>query len=113
MLGGNAVEHAGGVESPHHLTRPALALQEPAQDNGKNLVRIHEAAVFSHCAQAVGITIGGKAGMALLANYDLLQQAHVRLDRLGINPWEKRIHLATHFNKRNSMLAEDASQHAP
>src|SRR5438067_12689842 len=104
MLGGDAVEHARSVKGSYHLTRPALALQQPAQDNGKNLVRIHEAAVFSHGAQAVGITIGGKAGMALLADNRLLQQAHVRLDGLGINPWEKRIHLAAHFNKRNSML---------
>src|SRR5437762_7572031 len=51
--------------------------------------------------------------MAFLAYNSFLQQTNVGLDGLGINPWEKRIHLATHLNKRNSMLAEDASQHAP
>src|SRR5207245_9232675 len=61
MLGGDAIEHARGVESAHYVARPLLAFEQPAEENRENLVGIDEAAVFGHGADAVGVAIRGKA----------------------------------------------------
>ena len=41
-----------------------------------------------------------------------LQRAHVRLDRLGINSWEKRIYVLSDGNEVNFTLAENFRQDA-
>src|SRR6516162_377323 len=65
---GDAVEHAGCIESPDDIALPSSSLQDPLQDDGVTLVRIDEAAVFSHRAEAVSVTIGRQAGMARFAD---------------------------------------------
>ena len=52
----------------------------------KALVRIDEAAIFSHGADAIGIAVGDQAGMAFFFHNGFLQQRHVRQNRLGIDP---------------------------
>src|SRR5208283_716933 len=88
VLGGDAVHHAGGVEGAHHIARPLLVLQQPVQQNAHALVRIDEAAIFGHSANAVGIAVGDQAGVAFFLYYGLLQQGDVRQDRFGINAGE-------------------------
>ena len=76
------------------------------------LVRIHEAAVFGHCAQAVGIAVGGQSGLAVLAHHCFLQHRDVRRDRLGVDAGKQRVHLAANFEVIDAVLGEDALQHA-
>src|SRR5207245_2750151 len=110
---GNAVHHARGVESANYLARPFLSFQEPAQQDGKNLMRINEAAVFCNGADAVGVTVCSETGMAVVLYHSFLKQGHVRLDRLRINSWEKRIQLLTNSNMPNAPFFEDLRQNAP
>src|SRR6185437_1596671 len=112
VLRGDAVEHFGGVEGAHHVARPALALQQPAQQDGVDLVRVHVAAVFGDRANAVGVAIGDEAAVALLAHHRLLRFAHVRLDGLGINAGKQRVHLGANLDKVDAALGEDAGQHS-
>ena len=49
------------------------------------LVRIDEAPVFGHGADAVGVAVGHQAGMAFFFHHGFLQQRDVRQNRLGID----------------------------
>src|SRR5437773_5493349 len=109
---GNAVHHARGVESANYLARPFLSFQEPAQQDGKNLMRINEAAVFCNIADTVGVTVCSETGMAIVLYHSFLKQSHVRLDRLRINAWEKRIQLLTNSYVPDASLFEDIGQNA-
>ena len=55
--------------SPGHC----LSLQQPLQEDGEELVRIHKTAVFGHRANAVGVAVGGESGMAAFIHHRLLQ----------------------------------------
>src|ERR1035438_4075103 len=46
VLGADSVQHLGGVEGAGDGARPALALEYPTQQDGKDLVRIDELAVL-------------------------------------------------------------------
>src|SRR5947208_2554902 len=109
---GNAVHHARGVESANYLARPFLSFQEPAQQDGKNLMRINEAAVFCNGADAVGVTVCSQTGVAVILYHCLLKQGHVRPDRLWINAWEKRIQLLTNSYVPDASLFKDIGQNA-
>src|SRR5205085_28379 len=106
----NAIEHAGGVEGARHRAGPLLELEQPAQQDGIALVRVHEHAIFRARAHAVGVTIGHKAAVATLAHYGLLQRAHVGLDGLRIDAGEQRVHLAAYLDARHTDLAKDIGQ---
>jgi hypothetical protein len=109
VLSGNAVEHARGVEGTHHLARPPLALEQPAQDDGVDLVRIHKAAILGHRTQAVGIAIGGEAGVALLLHHRFLKSRNVRKDGLRVDAGEKRIYIAANLDMLDAALFENSS----
>src|SRR5260370_5901390 len=111
VTGSDAGEHACGVEGAHDFSRPLPALQQPAQQHGVNLVRIHEAAVFGDGADAVGVAIGNKTGVTLFADHRLLQHLHMRLDRLRIDSRKQWIDLAANLQKLDAALAEYAGQH--
>src|SRR2546422_9950674 len=109
---GNAVHHARGVESANYLARPFLSFQEPAQQDGKNLMRINEAAVFCNGADAVGVTVCGETGVAVILYHSFLKQGHVRLDRLRVNSLEKRVPLLTNSYVPDAPLFENNWQNA-
>ena len=75
-------------------------------------MRINEAAVFCNSADTVGVTVCSETGMAVVLYHSFLKQGHVRLDRLRINSWEKRIQLLTNSNVRDASLFEDIGQNA-
>ena len=112
VLGGDAIHHAGGVEGAHHVARPLLAHQQPVQQNGHAFVRIDEAAVFGHRADAIGVAIGDQAGVTFFFHNRFLQQRDVRHDRLGIDAREERIHFLADGYVANAVLVEDFRQHA-
>ncbi len=66
VFGSDAIEHLGGVEGARHATGPALALQQPTQQDGENLVWIDEVAVLIDRAQPIGIAVGHESGLAFL-----------------------------------------------
>src|SRR5438477_10324156 len=66
MFGGDAIKHLGGIESAHHLSRPFFPFEQPAQQDGIDLMGIDVAAVFSHSANAVSVSIGDQTAMAAL-----------------------------------------------
>ena len=70
--------------SPGHFLRASSQCSRTAHA----LVRIDETAVFGHGADAVGIAVGGEAGMAFLFHHGFLQQRNVRQNRLGIDAGE-------------------------
>ncbi len=107
ILGGNAVEHAGCIERAHHVTRPLLALQQPAQKNAEDFVRVYKAPIFRDRADAVGIAIGRQSGVTLLTHHCLLQQSNVRFNGLGIDARKKRIQFLPDGNVLNPALAEN------
>ena len=88
ILGGDAIDHAAGVEGAHHIARPFLVDQQPVQQHRHALVRIDEAPIFSHSADAVGIAVACQAGMAFFFHYYFLQQRDVRQNRFRINARE-------------------------
>src|SRR5215469_13186551 len=93
MLRRDPVDHSRGVESAYYVARPFLALQEPARENGKALMRIDEAPILRHGSDAVRVSVGCEPGVTLLLRDRRAQQLDVRLDRLGVNARKKRIHL--------------------
>src|SRR2546425_10348105 len=75
-------------------------------------MRINEAAVFCNSADTVGVTVCSETGMAIVLYHSFLKQGHVRLDRLRINSWEKRIQLLTNSYVPDASLFEDIGQNA-
>ena len=69
-------------------------------------MRIHEAAVFRHCANAIGVAVSCKTRMTVLAHHRFLQHAHVRLDGFGINPGKQRINFLPDRDKIDSMFSK-------
>src|SRR5260370_35450529 len=104
MLGSDPVDHARGVECADDIAGPVFALQEPMQQNGENLVRVHKASVFGYRADAVGIAIGSQAGIASLAHHGLLQPGGVWLDGFGIDVGEQWIQFLADANMAKSSL---------
>src|SRR5437016_2207207 len=109
--GGNSVKHPGGIEGAHHVTRPVAMSKQPLQDDGINFMRINEAAIFRHSANAVGIAIRHYARMALLMHHSFLQHAHVRLNGLWINAGKERIYLTANLYVLDCPLLENSRQH--
>ena len=112
VLGRNAIDHARRVERTHHAARPLLAFEQPLKQNRETFMRIDEAAVFGHRADAVGITVNGQARMALLFHYRFLQQRDVGHNRFGVDPRKQRIHFLPDGHVLNGVLVEDARQDA-
>src|SRR5207253_5633441 len=112
MLGGDAIEHARGVESAHYIARPLFAFEQPAEENRENLVGIDEAAVFGDGADAVGVAIGGKARIAFLSYDRLLQQGSMRFNGLGINSRKQRIHLLADRHMLDAKLAKNTGHNS-
>ena len=75
MLGADAVDHARGVEGARHVAGPPLPLQQPAQQDGKNLVRIDEVAMLIDRAKAVGVAVGRQPCLAMVLHHCFLQRA--------------------------------------
>ncbi len=112
ILRGDPVHHAGGVEGAHHVARPLLVLQQPFQQNAHALVRIDEAAVFRHRADAIGVAVGDQSSVAFFFHHRFLQQRDVRHDRFGIDAGEERVHFLPNRNVANAVGVEDARQNA-
>src|SRR5581483_907374 len=112
ILSGDAVEHAGGIEGTHHFARPLLAFQQPLQQHGVTLVRIDEAAVFGHCTDAIGVTVGRQSSLATLTQHGFLQHGDVRLNGLGIDTGKQRVQLAANLDMVDATLAENALENA-
>ena len=113
VLGGDAVKHAGGIEGAHHVSRPLLALQQPAQQHAEYLVRVHEAAIFGDRADAVGIAIGGQTGIAVLTDHGLLQESEVWLDGFRIDARKQRVYFLADRDERNATTLKDSGKNAP
>src|ERR1700678_1161069 len=111
MFGRYAIDHACGVEGAHDFSGPFLSYQQPLGENGKNLVRIDKAAVFRHSADAIGITIGRKPGIAALFHHGLLQHRHMSDDRFGIDARKQRVQLLTDGHVPNAAVIENPFQH--
>ena len=88
IFGRDAINHSGGIEGTDDSTRPLLSLDCPAQKHRDNLVRIDKTAIFRNGADAVGIAVGGKSGMAFLFNNNFLLHRNMRLNGLGIDSRE-------------------------
>src|SRR5581483_8219341 len=110
---GDAVEHARGVEGAGDGARPPFVLQQPPQEDGIALVSVHEAAVFGHSADAVGVAVVGKAGVAALAHDGLLQHGHMRQDRLGINSGAQRVDFAADLYHVHAARTQYVPQQVP
>src|SRR6185312_994337 len=89
--GGDAVKHFGGVEGAGDSTRPALAAQNPTEQNGVDFVGVDKVAVLVSGADAVGVSIGTEAGVALVGDDSVAQGTDVRLDRLRIDAGKERV----------------------
>src|SRR5208282_6841145 len=61
---------------------------------------------------AVSIPVSGQSGIALLADYCLLEKSNVRLDRLGINTREQRVDFLPDRDKRNAVFLKDSSKNS-
>src|SRR3954462_12948855 len=57
----DAVEHLRGGKGFHDIAWPAAALEEPAQQDGEDLVRVYEAAMLIAGADTVGVTVSCKS----------------------------------------------------
>src|SRR6516162_1549774 len=110
VFGADAVDHAGGVEGAYDFARPLLALQEPFKNQGKDLVRVDEAAIFRDCAETVGVAVGGESRLAVSANDGLLQKCDVGKDRLGVDAGKRRVDFTPNFDVFNPSFGEDALQ---
>ena len=75
-------------------------------------MRVNETAILRHRTDPVGIAIGGKASMAVVADNRLLKKRNVRLDRLGVDSWEKRVKLLPDGNVPDAALLKYFAQHA-
>src|SRR5580700_9465341 len=65
------------VKSAHHFSGPFLADHQPLQENGKNLVRIHKAAILGHGANAISVAVGGQPGIGVLLEQGLLKHRYM------------------------------------
>ena len=110
MFGGNAVEHPRGVKGAGHVARPVfMPRNHPLQQDGKDLVRIHKAAVFRRCSDSVGIAIGNESRVAFLLDHDFAG-AHVRLNGLRVDSRKERIDLTANLHMLDAGF-EDIRQH--
>src|SRR3954467_5325913 len=64
-------------------------------------------------ADAVGITVSSEPRVTLLRAYRLFQQRNVRLDGLGVDAGEERIHFALYLDMVDGALLEDSGENAP
>src|SRR5262249_20663483 len=106
------IKHLGGIEGSHDFAGPLLALQDPSQEDGVDLVRVDESAIFGDSADAIGVAISDQAAVALLAHDHLLGCLDMRLDGLRVNSGEERVNLAPDLHVLNAALSENARKHA-
>src|SRR5262249_54125527 len=92
--------------------RPLPTLEQPPQQHRENLVRVDEAPVFRYSADAVGVAVCRKAGVAPFFNYNLAQLLNVRLDGLGIDSRKQRIQLLANRHVADAAILEDAGENA-
>src|SRR5207249_2887888 len=81
-------------------------------EDGKYLVRVHEAAVFGNGADSVRVPIRGQPCVASFLHYCFLQQAHMRLNRLRIYSREQRIYILADRGVANPVIIKDFRKHA-
>ena len=105
---GDAVQHLCRIERPRDIARPSLSPQQPFQQDGEYLVRVHHVAMLVHRADAIRVAVGDKAGIAFFSNDSLLRLGYVRQNRLRVDAWKCRIQFAAHLDKGNAGPAEDA-----
>src|SRR6202035_4414012 len=81
-----------------------------AQQNGEDLVRVDKVAILVGGADAVGVAVGAKAGVAVVGNHRLAQRANVRLDGLGVDAGEERIDVAADLHVIDTDPREDVGE---
>ncbi len=110
MFRADAVEHFGGVEGAGHGAGPAFAAENPAEQDGKDLVRVDEVAVLVGGADAVGVAVGAEAGVALVGDDCLAKRANMRLDGLGIDAGKERVDVAANLHVVDADAREDVGE---
>src|SRR5271156_924726 len=69
VTGSDAVYHLGRVERPGHIARPLLAFEQPFQQEAVDLIGVDELPLLIHRADAVRVTIGSKASLAVVVQH--------------------------------------------
>ena len=111
MLGGDAIEHLGGVEGAGDAAGPAFVLEQPLKDDGEDLMGVHHVAVLVDGADAVGVAVGDEAGIAMLGDDATLGLGDVREDGFGIDPGKGGVDLVAHDHVRDAGAGKDAGEH--
>ncbi len=99
VLGGDAVDHLGGIECAGYVAGPALALDEPLGEDGEDLVGVDYVAVLIHRADAVRVAVGDEARVALLGDNGFLGSLDVGQDGLWVDAREERVEFAANLDK--------------
>ena len=68
ILRGDTVEHLGGVEGTGDVAGPALAVEQPLEQDGEDLVRVDDVAMLIDRADAVGVSVGDEACIAFFGD---------------------------------------------
>src|SRR5262249_30214698 len=110
--GSDAVKHPRGVEGPHNLSRPVLAVEHPFQNHSETFVRIDEAAVFRNRSDPVGVAIGGQSRLATLAYHRLLQHGNMGRNWFRVDAGKQRVKLGANLKMLDAIFREDVLDHA-
>src|ERR1700679_2867230 len=113
VTSGDAIYHLGRVERPGHLAGPLLAFEQPLQQEAVDLIGVDESPLFIHRADAVRVTVGGKAGVAVVLQHRDLQRPDMGRNRLRLDAGKERIPFGPYLNVLDAHAGEDAREHAP
>ncbi len=87
MFGDAVDEHRGG-QGLHDLAGHAAVLDEVAQREREDALRVHELAVAVARADAIGVAVGGEAGVEVGVEHGALHLVDPRRDGLGVQAAE-------------------------
>src|SRR5580658_895839 len=113
VTGGDAIYHLGRVEGPGHVAGPLLAFEQPLQQEAVDLIGIDESPFLIYRADAVRVTVGGKAGLAVVFQHRNLQRPDMGRYRLWLNAGKERIPFRPYLDVVNAHAGEDAGEDAP
>src|SRR5580693_5596951 len=104
---GEFVDEFGDGESFGDFAFELTSADEVPDEEREDLMGIDEGAVAIDRADAVAVTVSGKAYVVLAGEDGLAERIDVRLDRFGMRAAEKRIARAANFVAGDAVALED------
>ena len=107
---GHAVDHFADGKRPGHTAGEAASLDQVAEEQREDFVRVNEVALGVYGGQAVGVAVGGEPGHAIVRADGFAQGVQVGVQRFGLRAAKERVTGAANFHRRDAVRREDFAQ---